>query len=303
MKYTEAFIALGATYPKSPNQRSAVNQSERIFAFWESPDGKGDRWRAYGSYIQVSRDVGGPWTSSRGGQIFYKSILDAFHTRSLVKVVKYRRSNRPDGRPLGGPKAADPMMYGGQPMVGRVQIQPNDAVLPEQIRKIDILLMPVPGATGGSEAETMLFAELVDRGVPAMVRMILEKQIIIEKTEVPWIHSELTVQLKSRLTEEFPKDNIFVESELFGEKSRADVVREESKTGVLHFYEVKTSTDSAKCERASIGQLLEYYAIARANGRVVGSITTVGIGKPLRWIGRSALSDLSVPWEYLSIQR
>ncbi len=303
MKYTEAFIALGATYSGLPNQRSAVNQSQKIYAFWDSPDeGKGDRWRVHGSYIQVSRNVGGPWTSTKGGQDFYKSILDDFHTGTLVKVVKYRKAKGSD-KPLGGPKAAEPMIYGGKPMLGRVQIEPIDAIIPEQLRKIDILLMPAPGATGGNQTEIELLGELIDRGVPAFVRMIKAKHITIENTEVPWIHSKLTEDLKIRLEKAFPEDSVFVECALFGELSRADVVREEFGTRKLHIYEVKTSTDAAQCERASIGQLLEYYALAKENGRDVGTINTVGMSGSPTWVGRTVLSKLPVLWTYISLNQ
>jgi hypothetical protein len=303
MKYTKAFIALGATYPSSKQvQRLAVNKSAGIFAFWgSSAQVRGDGWRAEGRNIRVTREVRGPWTQTRGGKLFYKAILRAYREGVRVKVVKYWKAGDSD-RPATGEHAAEPMLYDGKPMLGQVFIEPADAKLPEEVRTIEILLMPAATALDASDSEQRLLAEVTCHGVPSMLRLIRAKNIAIESTEVPWLHSILTVRMMERLKEKFPADKLRAEHGLRGQQSRADITRQETGTRKLHIYEVKTSTDRANCERASIGQLLEYYMAATDSGFTVASITTVGINGTAAWIGRRALALLPVPWHYMSLQ-
>jgi hypothetical protein len=304
MKYTQAFIALGATYssPK-PTQRLAVNKSAGIFAFWgSSAQVRGDGWKEEGRNIRVTREVCGPWTQTRGGQLFYRALLRACREGVLVKVVKYWMAGD-SNRPVTGEQAAEPMVYGGRPMLGQVIIEPADAKLPEEIHTIEVLLMPAPTARDGSESENQLFTEATYSGVPSMFRLIHAKNIAIESAEVPWLHSILTVRLMQRLKQEFPADELRAEHGLRGQQSRADITRQEAGVGKLHIYEVKTSTDRANCERASVGQLLEYCAAATDSGFTVASITTVGIiNGAVIWVGRKAIPELSIPWHYISLE-
>ncbi|MFL6628543.1 MAG: hypothetical protein ACJ8G1_19035 [Vitreoscilla sp.] len=303
MKYTQAFIALGATYSSSkPSQRLAVNKSAGIFAFWgSSAQVRGDGWSAEGRHIRVTREVRGPWTQTRGGQLFYRALLRACREGVLVKVVKYWMADD-SNRPVTGESAAEPMMNGGSAMLGQVIIEPADAKLPEEIRTIEVLLMPAATAVDGSESELRLYTEVTCRGVPSMFRLIRAKNVTIESTEIPRLHSILTVRLMQRLKENFPADELRAEHGLRGQQSRADITRQEAGTGKLHIYEVKTSTDRANCERASVGQLLEYCAAATDSGFTVASITTVGINGTAMWIGRRAIPELSVPWHYMALE-
>jgi hypothetical protein len=132
--------------------------------------------------------------------------------------------------------------------------------------------------------------------------LIRKRNIDISQAEVPWIHSQMTQELETMLRARFPGDQIKVEAKFRDSLARVDVLREDSETKELHLYEVKTSTSAEKCDRAAIGQLLEYAGLAQAQQRVIGSITTVGLGASTQWIGRSLLAGLPFPWEYISLE-
>lgn len=304
MKYTEAFRKLGAEIKgERPIQRLAVNKNANIFAFWEYTDGTGgDLWRIEEDGLTIERKVYGPWTNSPGGNIFYKALLKAAREKNPIKVVKYKKDGGSD-TPIKGDNAAEPMMCNDRPMLGRVQIFPPTAETPGDIELIKVFLKAEGERGYLSSLESTLLDEQKTHGIPAMTRFIKARKIEISGTEILWMHSIYTEELIRQLKEKHPDDKVHSEFAIGESRKRVDVLRKEKESGILHIYEIKTSTSTSACERESIGQLLEYFSLLKERGENVGSLTTVGLLANEQWIGRKALPPLSAPWLYLALDQ
>lgn len=292
MKYQQAFCQLGANYKVRP----AYAPKQRIFSFWHSESGGGDEWATNGQYITVRRSINHnnpqEWSNRQCGESFYKSLIEAHKENLDVKVVKTHRNKQ--GRLI----SATPMMVDGLPMLGRVIIEPAGATQPNKINRISIQLRPQKTEPTYAKVERSMLRILKSNGAPALIRKIREDNIIIDYHEVPWVHSMLTFRLVEFLRIEYSDDTIIVENGLQG--ARADVIRVRNNNN-LHIYEVKTSTDRAKCERASIGQLLEYASTLKSLGYRIASINTVGINSGDEWVGRKTVGNISRIWNYIPI--